>query len=58
MLVISVDDVSWFEHSVYGLTDLPAPNVDRIFKNGIRFQNAFTCTIKINPQTLSIDVNG
>jgi uncharacterized sulfatase len=42
MLVISVDDVSWFEHSAYGLTDLPTPNVDRIFKNGIRFQNAFT----------------
>ena len=40
-LIISVDDVSWFEHSVYGTSNVPTPNIDRIANEGIIFNNGY-----------------
>lgn len=48
-LIISVDDVSWFEHSVYGTSNVPTPNVDRIANEGIIFNNGYVSAPSCGP---------
>ena len=48
-LIISVDDVSWFEHSVYGTSNVPTPNVDRIAEGGILFNNGYVSATSCAP---------
>lgn len=48
-LIISVDDVSWFEHSIYGTSDVPTPNVDRIANEGIRFNHGYVSAPSCGP---------
>ncbi|MDG1804289.1 sulfatase [Flavicella sp.] len=53
-LIISVDDVSWFEHSVYGTSNVPTPNVDRIAREGIIFNNGYVSAPSCAPARASM----
>ena len=53
-LIISVDDVSWFEHSVYGTSNVPTPNVDRIANEGIIFNNGYVSAPSCAPSRAAL----
>jgi arylsulfatase A-like enzyme len=48
-LFIIFDDMSWNTAGVYGCEWVKTPNLDRVAKEGIRFQHAFTSNPKCSP---------
>jgi len=41
LLLIVTDDESWFEHGVYGHSNLKTPHFDRLAREGVLFRNAY-----------------
>ncbi len=53
-LFIIFDDMSWNTAGVYGCDWLKTPNIDRVAREGIKFQHAFTSNPKCSPCRASI----
>ena len=48
-LFIIFDDMSWNTAGAYGCEWVKTPNIDRIAREGVKFQNAFTSNPKCSP---------
>ena len=44
VILFLADDQTWFDSGTYGNPDLPTPNIDRLAREGMRFDHAFTGT--------------
>jgi arylsulfatase A-like enzyme len=53
-LFIIFDDMSWNTAGAYGCDWVKTPNLDRVAKEGVRFQHAFTSNPKCSPCRASI----
>ena len=53
-LFIIFDDMSWNTAGTYGCEWVKTPNLDRVAREGIRFENAFTSNPKCSPCRASI----
>ena len=53
-LFIIFDDLSWNSVGAYGCEWVKTPNLDRVAKEGVRFQHAFTSNPKCSPCRASI----
>jgi len=53
MLVVLVDDMRWDELGAAGHPFVDTPNMDRIAREGVRFQNAFATTPLCSPSRAS-----
>ncbi|OIP83727.1 MAG: heparan N-sulfatase [Porphyromonadaceae bacterium CG2_30_38_12] len=49
ILLVVADDASWRHFSAYGCQWVSTPAFDRVAKEGILFQNAYTCNSKSSP---------
>lgn len=54
ILFFITDDESWVERSVYGWSNLPTPNFDRVAEQGVLFTNAYTSAPSSAPSRASI----
>ena len=53
-LFIIFDDMSWNTAGVYGCDWVKTPNIDRVAREGVKFQHAFTSNPKCSPCRASI----
>ena len=53
-LFIIFDDMSWNTAGVYGCDWVKTPNIDRVAREGVKFENAFTSNPKCSPCRASI----
>ncbi|HOC70919.1 MAG TPA: sulfatase-like hydrolase/transferase, partial [Candidatus Hydrogenedentes bacterium] len=51
---ILADDVSWDDLGCYGNTGIKTPHLDRIAREGLRFQNAYMVTSSCSPSRCSM----
>jgi N-sulfoglucosamine sulfohydrolase len=49
LLLIVTDDESWFEHDIYGQSNLHTPNFNRMAEQGILFNNAYVSAPSCGP---------
>lgn len=54
VLLIMADDISRTSMGIYGCDYIQTPNLDKIGREGIKFENAFTCNPKCAPSRASI----
>ena len=54
LLLIVTDDESWFEHDIYGQSNLHTPNFNRIAEQGILFNNAYVSAPSCGPSRAAI----
>ncbi len=54
LLLIVTDDESWFEHDIYGQSNLHTPNFNRIAEQGILFNNAFVSAPSCGPSRAAL----
>ena len=54
LLLIVTDDESWFEHSIYGHSNLKTPHFDRLAKEGVLFRNAYVSAPSCGPSRAAI----
>lgn len=53
-LLIVTDDESWFEHEIYGHSNLKTPHFDRLAKDGVLFRNAYVSAPSCAPSRAAI----
>ena len=49
IVIILADDMNWNDIGVYGNPDVQTPNIDKLAKQGMRFNNAFSGTAMCSP---------
>src|SRR5690606_9806228 len=54
IILFIADDVGWNDFGCYGNKDVSTPNIDRIAKAGLRFDNAYLTTSSCSPSRCSI----
>ncbi len=54
IILIIADDVSWDDIGAYGHPSIKTPNLDRLAREGMRFDNAFLTTSSCSPSRSSI----
>ena len=54
ILLIVTDQHRWDALSAYGNPLCPTPNIDRLAREGVRFDSAFTCTALCGPVRASL----
>ena len=54
VLLIVTDDESWFEHDIYGLSNLKTPHFSRLAEEGVLFNNAFVSAPSCGPSRAAI----
>ncbi|MDG1242623.1 MAG: sulfatase [Opitutae bacterium] len=54
LLLIVTDDESWFEHDIYGQSNLHTPNFNRIAEQGILFNNAYVSGPSCGPSRAAL----
>jgi arylsulfatase A-like enzyme len=54
VLFILVDDLGWADLGAYGSEFYETPNIDRLAKNGVKFNNAYTASPVCSPTRASI----
>ncbi len=54
VLLFITDDESWIERSIYGWSNLPTPNFDRVANQGVLFSHAFTTAPSCAPSRASV----
>jgi len=54
IIFIIADDVSWDDIGAYGNPNIRTPNIDRLAKGGIRFDNVYLTTSSCSPSRISI----
>ncbi len=54
IVFIIADDVSWNDIAVYGHPNIKTPNLDKLAKEGMRFNQAFLTTSSCSPSRTSI----
>ncbi len=54
VLLIVVDDVGYADIGALGLKDIPTPNMDRVFKEGVRFSDAYMVASLCGPSRAGI----
>ena len=54
VIVLIADDVSWNDFGCYGNDEVKTPNIDRLSRRGLRFNNAFLTTSSCSPSRISI----
>ena len=45
VILILSDDQGWGDFSIHGNTNLSTPNIDKIGKNGVQFENFYVCAV-------------
>lgn len=53
-IVIVADDMAWNDAGVYGHPNIRTPNIDRLARDGMRFDRAFLTTSSCSPSRSSI----
>tara|TARA_R110002012_G_scaffold169156_1_gene333020 strand:+ start:3712 stop:5172 length:1461 start_codon:yes stop_codon:yes gene_type:complete len=54
MILIIADDLSWDDLGAYGNTGVKTPNLDKLAKGGMRFDNAFLTASSCSPSRASM----
>ncbi len=54
IVFIIADDMAWDDSGAYGHPHIQTPNIDKLAKNGMRFDNAFLTTSSCSPSRTSI----
>ncbi|MCA9017069.1 MAG: sulfatase-like hydrolase/transferase, partial [Planctomycetaceae bacterium] len=54
MILIFADDVSWDDLGCYGHPTIHTPHLDRLAKEGLRFNNAYLTTSSCSPSRCSV----
>jgi len=54
ILVITTDDESWLERSVYGWSNIPSPNLERLADSGVLFTRGYTSAPSCAPSRASL----
>ena len=54
IIMIFADDVSWNDLGCYGHPTIRTPNLDRLAKEGLRFDNAYLTTSSCSPSRCSV----
>lgn len=54
IILIFADDVSWNDLGCYGHPTIRTPNLDRLAKEGLRFDNAYLTTSSCSPSRCSV----
>lgn len=54
IVFIIADDMAWDDSGAYGHPHIKTPNIDRLAKEGMRFDNAFLTTSSCSPSRTSI----
>jgi uncharacterized sulfatase len=54
LLLIVTDDESWFEHDIYGHSNLETPYFDRLAKEGVLFTNGYVSAPSCAPSRAAI----
>lgn len=54
IILVIADDVSWDDIGAYGDRSIHTPNIDRLAKDGRRFDNVFLTTSSCSPSRISI----
>ncbi len=54
VLLILADDLGYGDLSIQGATDLKTPNIDRIFKEGVRFTNSYANSTVSSPSRAAL----
>lgn len=54
LLLIVTDDESWFEHDIYGLSNLKTPHFNRLAEEGVLFNNAYVSAPSCGPSRAAI----
>ena len=54
IVLIIADDMAWDDSGVYGNSNIPTPNVDKLAGEGMRFTNAFLTASSCSPSRCSI----
>lgn len=54
VLFILVDDYGWMDSGVYGSEFYETPNIDKLAKSGVKFNNAYTASPVCSPTRASI----
>jgi uncharacterized sulfatase len=49
ILLILADDLSWFDLGCYGSKDVNTPNIDKLAREGMTFNHAYTATAMCAP---------
>jgi arylsulfatase A-like enzyme len=49
VVIFYADDLGWGETGVYGVKDIPTPNIDAIAKNGIKFAQGYVAATYCSP---------
>jgi arylsulfatase A-like enzyme len=53
IIVITADDLGWRDTSIYGNPDIDTPSIDRLAREGVRFENAFVAASSCSPSRAS-----
>lgn len=54
VVIFVTDDESWLERSAYGWSKIPTPNFDRVAKQGVLFNHAYTSAPSCAPSRASL----
>lgn len=54
IIVFIADDISWDDFGIYGNKDVQTPNIDKLGREGIRFDNTILTTSSCSPSRISI----
>ncbi len=54
IILITADDLGWKDISCYGNLDVKTPHIDRLAREGVKFQNAFVVTSSCAPSRASL----
>lgn len=54
VVIFIADDVGWNDFATYGNQAITTPNIDKIAKQGVQFQNAFLTASSCSPSRISI----
>lgn len=54
ILLFMADDLSWHDHGCYGNSDVSTPNIDRLAKEGMRFEHCYNSAPMCAPTRMSL----